>query len=343
MIDLLLQYGLFLAKTITIGVTALFIVGGLFSIFAKGRMEKKDHIEIKNLNNKFKGFARSIHAEILPKSEYKKLLNQEKAQKKKERKKKQKDKATDSKSRIFVLNFVGDIKASATEALRNEITAILMVVRPNDQVMVRLESSGGMVHLYGLAASQLQRIKRESIPLTVSVDKVAASGGYMMACVADQIIAAPFAVIGSIGVVAQVPNFNRFLKERKIDFEQFTAGKYKRTVTMFGKNTEEDREKLREELEETHSLFQGFIDSSRKNLDLERIATGEHWYGSKALELNLVDQLMTGDDFLLSKSKEFDLFEISYIVKKSILDRIPFISVNRLKRIFTEMNLRNLF
>lgn len=300
-------------------------------MLAKGRTSKKVHIEIKNLNDKFKGFAHSINSEVLPKNEYKKLVKQEKAQQKRERKKTGRGESADAKNRIFVLNFTGDIKASAADALREEISAILTVVRPNDRVLVRLESSGGMVHAYGLAASQLQRLKRESVQLIVSVDKMAASGGYMMACVADRIIAAPFAVLGSVGVVAQIPNFNRFLKERNIDIEQFTAGKYKRTVTMFGKNSGRDRKKMREELEETHALFQDFVRSSRKNLDMEKIATGEHWYGSKALELNLVDEIKTGDDFLLSQSKEFDLYEVSYIEKKSILERIPFLAINGLR------------
>ena len=325
MIEFLLQYGLFLAKTVTIVISILFIASGIASLLLKGRAEKKDRIEIRNVNDKLKDFAYTINREALPRSEYKKLLKREKSESKEAKKAKGKKGSPHRKKRLFVLHFSGDIKASATDALREEITAVLTVAEPQDRVLVRLESSGGLVHSYGLAASQLQRIKQRSIRLIVSVDKVAASGGYLMACVADQIIAAPFAIIGSVGVVAQIPNFNRLLKEHNVDFERFTAGKYKQTVTMFGENTEEGRNKLKEELEETHSLFQDFVRDSRSDLDMERIATGEHWYGKKALELKLVDRLMTGDDYLLSKSNEFDLLEISYSAKKSLLERIPFI------------------
>ena len=108
---------------------------------------------------------------------------------------------------------------------------------------------------YGLAASQMQRIRDKKLKLTVCVDKVAASGGYMMAVVADKIIAAPFAVLGSIGVLAQVPNFHRLLKKHDVDFEMLTAGKYKRTLTMFGENTDKGREKFQEDIEDTHVLF----------------------------------------------------------------------------------------
>ncbi len=343
MTDILIRYGLFLAQSFTIVIAVLFVVGGIFSIVTKGMSAKKDQVEVKNINEKLDDFAQSINSEMLPKKAYKKLQNAEKVKKKAQKKKEKKSGKNVEKKRLFVLNFIGDIKASAVEALREEITAILTVVRPEDQVLVRLESSGGMVHCYGLAASQLQRIKQKSIHLIVSVDKVAASGGYMMACVADQIIAAPFAVIGSIGVVAQIPNFNRFLKEHNVDVEQITAGKYKRTLTMFGENTEADRKKLKEELEETHVLFQDFILSSRKNLDMERVSIGEHWYGSTALEMNLIDKLRTGDDLLLSMSQEFDIFEVSYSIKKSFWEKISGLISLKAKEFMTIKASKSLF
>ena len=129
--------------------------------------------------------------------------------------------------------------------------------------MVRLESGGGLVHGYGLAAAQLVRLKDAGLTLTVCVDKVAASGGYMMACVADKVVAAPFAVIGSIGVVSQLPNFHKWLKNHDVDYEMFTAGDYKRTVTVFGENDAEDRAKYQEELEQTHALFKHFVNTYR--------------------------------------------------------------------------------
>jgi serine protease SohB len=239
---------------------------------------------------------------------------------------KQKDKAAKKgkapRPRTFVLDFDGDIRASAVESLREEISAVVQVAKPQDEVLLRLESPGGMVHTYGLAASQLRRLRTAGIRLTAAVDEVAASGGYMMACVADQIIAAPFAVIGSIGVVAQIPNFNRLLKEHNIDFELHTAGEYKRTLTLFGENTEAAREKFREELESTHKLFKGFVTDNRPQLDIDRVATGEHWYGSRALELKLIDAMQTSDDYLLAASKERDIFEVHFKRRKAFPERL---------------------
>ncbi len=199
---------------------------------------------------------------------------------------------------------------------------MLAVAKPTDEVLVRLETGGGMVHAYGLASSQLDRIKRAGIPLTISVDKVAASGGYMMACVADKIIAAPFAVIGSIGVIAQVPNFNKLLKKHDIEFEQITAGEFKRTLTMFGENTDKAREKFTHEIEQTHGLFKNFISDHRPALEIEKVATGEHWYGNQAQELGLVDEIGTSDDLLVSAFKEKEVLHIRYVQKKKLAEKL---------------------
>ena len=199
-----------------------------------------------------------------------------------------------------------------------------MVATENDEVFVRLESGGGVVHGYGLAASQLMRLREKNIPLTVSVDKVAASGGYMMACVGNRIIAAPFSIIGSIGVIAQIPNFHRVLKKHDVDFEQFTAGEFKRTVTMFGENTDEAKAKFREEIEDIHVLFKDFIVQHRPDVDIVKVSTGESWPGTRALERNLVDELKTSDDYLLENSQHADIYEISYVSKKSLIEKIGF-------------------
>ena len=224
---------------------------------------------------------------------------------------------------MFVLRFDGDLKASSVDTLREAITAILLAATPEDHVLVCLESGGGLVPHYGLAASQLQRIRDAKLHLTVAIDKIAASGGYMMACVANEIIAAPFAIIGSIGVVAQLPNFHRFLEKNNIDFEQITAGQYKRTLTVFGKNTAEGREKLQTEVEETHTLFKSFVSTHRPAVDIEKIATGEHWYASQCVEKKLVDTLQTSDDYLLSKKDTHALYEIHYKFKQSFMKRLP--------------------
>ena len=188
--------------------------------------------------------------------------------------------------------------------------------------MVCLESPGGVVHGYGLAASQLMRLKQRNIRLTVAVDKVAASGGYMMACVADKIVSAPFAIIGSIGVVAQIPNVHRLLKKHDVDVDVMTAGEYKRTMTIFGENTEKGKQKFQQELEETHQLFKQFVAQNRPHLDLDKVATGEHWFGQQALNLNLVDEIMTSDDLLLQAMKEKSVIGVKYAVKKSLLQKV---------------------
>ena len=225
------------------------------------------------------------------------------------------------KSRVFVLDFKGDVLATQTDSLREEVTVVLGVAEPGDEVVVRLESSGGAVHGYGLAASQLARLRTKNIPLTVCVDKVAASGGYMMACVGEKVIAAPFAVIGSIGVVAPVPNLHRLLERHGVDYENVTAGKYKRTVTLLGRITEEGRSKLKEQIEDTHGLFKAFVGEWRPNLDIEAVATGEHWYGRRAIELGLIDAVTTSDDYLLERASSARVFEVLCERPRSVRER----------------------
>ncbi|MDQ9037697.1 protease SohB [Acinetobacter seifertii] len=225
--------------------------------------------------------------------------------------------------KIFVLDFKGDIQASAVENLREEITLILATAKAGrDRVVVRLESPGGMVHGYGLAAAQLVRLRDAGFHLTICVDKVAASGGYMMACIANEIISAPFAVVGSIGVVAQVPNFNRLLKQHNVDFELYTAGQYKRTVTMFGENTPEGKAKFEEELQQTHVLFKHFVEKYRPQLNVDKVATGEHWYGQDALDLNLVDKLETSDEYLLALLPQHDVYVINTRKKATLGEKL---------------------
>ncbi|MGJ5569057.1 protease SohB [Acinetobacter baumannii] len=225
--------------------------------------------------------------------------------------------------KIFVLDFKGDIQASAVENLREEITLILATAKAGrDRVVVRLESPGGMVHGYGLAAAQLVRLRDAGFHLTICVDKVAASGGYMMACIANEIISAPFAVVGSIGVVAQVPNFNRLLKEHNVDFELYTAGQYKRTVTMFGENTPEGKAKFEEELQQTHVLFKHFVEKYRPQLNVDKVATGEHWYGQDVLDLNLVDKLQTSDEYLLALLPQHDVYVINTRKKATLGEKL---------------------
>lgn len=325
MLDALFQLSLFLAKTIIIVAFILILLAGILGLLSRGKQRAK--ISIKNLNSHYERTKKFLLEEILSKKEFKKFLKEEKIA---EKNKKTEDE-NNPKKNIFVLQFDGDIKATAVASLREEITAILNVASKHDEVLVRIESGGGMVHAYGLAAAQLARIRQCGIPLIVTVDKVAASGGYLMACMADKILAAPFAIIGSIGVIVQLPNFHRFLKEKNVDFEQITAGSFKRTLTLFGENTEAGREKLHHEVEEIHSLFKNVIHENRPRVDIEKVATGEHWLAKQAIEFNLVDELRTSDDYLLEQSKTANLFEVSYHKKQSLGQKL-FAGVSVLKK-----------
>ena len=317
--EFLIEYGMFAAKLLTVvAVIAVALLAVIAFSFAKTQLSGADErIEVKKLNDKFHNMGMTIKSALLSEKAFKSELKLDK------KKQKSNDKgATEERKRIYVCEFAGDIKASAVDSLREEITAILAVAEEDDEVVALIESPGGTVHGYGLAASQLARLKKKNIKLTAAVDKVAASGGYMMACVADHIIAAPFAIIGSIGVVAQLPNFNRLLKQHNIDFEEVTAGEHKRTLTIFGENTDEDRAKFKEELEDAHLLFKEFVNENRPSVDIEKIATGEHWFAKRALELNLVDELMTSDDYLFSASEEKDIYQVSFHRKKPVLEKM---------------------
>ena len=313
MLEIFLEYGLFLLKVITVLISVIVLIS---FVAASKKSTAAEGLEIENLNDKYKGLSDSLNKAVMEKDEWKKKQKSEKAIAKKNKKKKTR------KPKAYILDFIGDIKASAVPSLREEITAILDIAKRNDQIVLRLDNHGGVVHEHGLAASQLARIREKKIHLTVVVDKVAASGGYLMASVANKIYAAPFAILGSIGVIAQLPNFNRLLDNYGVDFEQITAGQYKRNVTMFGKNTDEDREKLKDQLEEIHELFKSSVNEYRPQLDLERVATGEHWYGSKALELGLIDEIKTSDELLIEMAKKYEIFSVKLKLKKPLKKRL---------------------
>lgn len=316
MIDFLFQYGLFLAKAVTWVVAIGAVAMLLANLVHQMRGQAIDHLEVRNLNHRFRDLADSLKHALFSPGEWKKEARARKAQDKLDAK------SPPKRKRIFVIDFHGDLQASDTGSLREEISGLLQVASEGDEVVLRLESEGGVVHGYGLAASQLRRIRERGIKLTVAVDKVAASGGYLMACVADRIVAAPFAIIGSIGVVGQLPNFNKLLKKHDIDFEMHTAGEHKRTLTLFGENTEAGRARFRESLEDAHALFKAFIQQNRPQVPIDEVATGDHWFGTRALELKLVDELKTSDDFLLERSKDCDLYELRYRRHRSLRDRL---------------------
>lgn len=326
-LEFLSQYGLFLAQAVTIVVAVLVVVGFVVAMSVKPRHgAEQGHIEVRNLNRRYDDMERTLQEAVLDEPALKALHKKQKKddkQKHKQEQKAHKAGTSERRKRVYILRFNGDVKAEQVSRLREEVTAVLTIAESGkDEILVDIESPGGMVHAYGFAASQLQRIRAAGVTLTVSVDKVAASGGYMMACIGEKILAAPFAIVGSIGVMANVPNFHRLLKKHDVDYDVMTAGEFKATVSMFGENTEKGKVKFRQELEETHVLFKQFVAKHRPQLTVEEIATGEIWYGSQALERKLVDEVIDSDSYLLGQRHSADLFEVQFVEKKSIQQRL---------------------
>ena len=340
--DYLIQYGMFLAKVATLVIALVLLLSAITSMGGRQRRGlKRGSIIVESLNDHLDDLRDNLRFEVLDKAEFKleqklKLKDEKKkaklskaAAKKKlkktspqEGKEDEGTEAEHARKRIFVLDFDGDVAAQGVESLREEITAVLSLAKPIDEVILKLQSPGGMVHAYGLAASQLQRIKDAKVRLTICVDNVAASGGYMMACLADRIVAAPFAIIGSIGVVVQLPNFHRVLKKNDVDFEVISAGEYKRTLSTFGEITEKGRSKVQEDVETIHELFKGWVKTHRPSVEIDKVATGETWVGSQAKERYLVDELNTSDAVLLRACEDADVYEVSYRIKQSLQEKL---------------------
>lgn len=311
--EFLANYGLFALKAFTLVIAILILMAGIFAIGRKSRPK----IEIAHLNKEHEETMASMKKTLKIADSKEKSKGKHKKKSKKELKLAEKDKPV-----LFVLDFHGDIKASQVNELRQEINAVLAIATPKDKIILRLESPGGAVNGYGLAASELKRIRDKNIPLTVCIDKVAASGGYLMACVANNIIAAPFAIVGSIGVIAQIPNFHRWLKNKDIDVELLTAGEYKRTLTMFGENTEKAREKFQEEIDVIHGRFRDYVLANRKEIEIKKIATGEHWLAIDAIDLKLVDELRTSDEYIQEHFNTHKCYKISIPQKQSVMNKI---------------------
>ncbi|WP_368919401.1 protease SohB [Providencia vermicola] len=317
-------YGLFLAKVVTIVVAIIALAVFVFGVGMR-RQGGRGELKLTDLGENYRERQRQMQQVKMNASEHKVWMKafkkQQKVQEKNEKAGAKIGQTTVKKPCLYVLDFKGSMDAREVNSLREEVSAILAVAEAHDEVLLRLESPGGMVHGYGLAASQLSRIKEKNIPLTIAVDKVAASGGYMMACIANKIVAAPFAILGSIGVVAQVPNIHRLLKKHDVDVELHTAGEYKRTLTMLGENTEQGRKKFVENLNETHELFKQFVHQNRPSLDIDAVATGEYWYGSQALEKGLIDQIGVSDDIIISAVETKEIISVRYTQSKKMLER----------------------
>ncbi|MBU2955715.1 protease SohB [Marinobacter sp. F3R08] len=328
--EFLTEYGLFLAKIVTFVVAALVVISVIMSAAQKDRgdHEGEGELKIQKLNEKYQKLREVIQARLMSEQERKAFEKARKKEKKAEKKagKAKKSDASELDERpghVYVLDFDGDIKASDTDPLRRAITAVLSVADPEkDEVVIRLESGGGLVHSYGLAAAQLDRIRSKGVKLTACVDKVAASGGYMMACVADRIVASPFAILGSIGVVAQLPNFHRLLKKNDVDFEVLTAGEHKRTMTVFGENTDKGRQKFLEDLEDTHVLFKEYVSERRPDLDIAAVANGDIWFGKRAMDVKLIDEIKTSDEYLIEACERADVVSVTYQRKRSLPEKL---------------------
>ena len=315
--EIFTDYLIFLLKVFTIAlaitIPLLIVIGS-----SKSKSLAKGKLSITNLSDKFEEMGNAVKGSVMNPKELKKFNKEISKDKKKKAKDKDKDNQIDS---VFVLNFKGDIQASEVEKLKQEVNAILLSDTECKEVVIRVESGGGSAYAYGLCAAELKRLVDNEINLTVCIDKVAASGGYLMSCVATKIIAAPWAIVGSIGVIAQLPNFHRLLKKNSIDFEMHTAGAFKRTLTTLGENTDEGREKFKSDLEDLHLIFKNFVKEQRPQVDTEIVATGETWQGEDAVKVGLVDSLETSDNYLVSLSKGAKLFEIEFLEKKNLTER----------------------
>lgn len=337
--EYLIQYGMFFAKVATIVVAIIIVLGAIVASGSRHKKSaKKGVIRVTQLNDHFDEMRETLRESVLDKDQLKKIHKQEKKAAKAELKQtkiKEKEKSKteegsesdspaviDRKKRSYVLNFKGDIAAEAVTSLREEITAILTLAEKADEVILRLESPGGMVHAYGLASSQLLRIKNAGIPLTICVDKVAASGGYMMACLADKLVSAPFAIIGSIGVLVQLPNFHRVLKKNDVDYEIISAGEFKRTLSTFGEITKKGKAKVQEDVETIHGIFKQWVKDHRPSVEIDKISTGETWVGMQAKERYMVDEIKTSDECILAACETADVFEVEFELKKSMQDKL---------------------
>lgn len=306
------QIGVFAGQSAVIFIFIAALIVLIAILVAKSA--HKNELQVETLNDHFDQQSQQIKALIMTDDEWK--------TEKKKLKEKMKSQAKESKSKVYVIHFNGSMNAHEVESLREEVTAILSTATHQDEVVVCLESPGGVVHGYGLAASQLLRIRNKGIPLTICVDKVAASGGYMMAATGNKILAAPFAIVGSVGVIAQVPNFHRLLKKYDVDYKEYTAGEFKRTVSLLGEITEKGEEKFKEQLEDTHQLFKNFIHHLRPHLDLSKVATGEYWYGEQALKLGLIDGIQTSDDYLLGQATQKKIVKIKFEKKQPFSEKL---------------------
>jgi serine protease SohB len=314
-----LDLAAFLVKALII-VAALGGLAVLIARLARSAEPKDQEIKVRSLDEHYDDMRDAMNGALLDKKERKALAKTSKKEAKAAAKARR---GQEPGKRIYVLAFKGDMRASAVKRLGSEIDAVLIAARPGtDEAVIRIESPGGTVTGYGLAAAEILRLRERKIKVIASVDQVAASGGYMMACAADRIVAAPFAVVGSIGVVAPVPNLHRLLQKNQIDFEEMTAGEFKRTVSVLGEITPAGREHFRGKLDATHEAFKAHVAQCRPSVDIARVANGDYWLAREALPLGLVDEIMTGDELLFQARDGARLYEVTTQARKNLLQQV---------------------
>jgi serine protease SohB len=311
------DYVLFLLKTLTFLVAAVVLLG-VFVRASKlgGEGPNQGKLVIQHLNRAFDDIGLRMRQQMLTKKALKKVLKARKVADKSA------EKSDSTAKNAYYLTFKGDIHASQLANLRQEVTAILSIAQPGEEVVIAIESPGGSVTGYGLAASQLVRLTDAGLTLTACVDQVAASGGYMMACVADRILAAPFAIVGSIGVVSQIPNVHRLLKRLDVDVDVLTAGKHKAPLTLLGENTDEGRQKHLLDLGAIHGHFKALVKRHRSGLDIDKVSEGDFWLAEDALKLNLVDEISTSDAYLQRVCAQAEVYKVQWVPHKSLEQRI---------------------
>ena len=306
-----IDFGGFALKSFWLAAMIAIVLVVPIIIGARSQRRREDEVKVTSLDDRFDLMEAQIRIATDGAKGAKAFL--------KARKKEAKQRDENAK-RVYVIGFKGDPMASGHAAFARKITAALVAARPDkDEIVVSITSPGGIVSGYGLMAAQMQRVRRAGVELTACVDQVAASGGYMMAVAANRIVAAPFAVVGSIGVVAQVPNVSRLLKKIDVDYEELTAGEHKRPISVLAPISEEGREHFKTKLEETHVAFKDFVRENRPALNVEAVGDGDYWYATDALKLGLIDAIATSDEYLLAQRGKARLFVIDAPEKKTLM------------------------
>ncbi len=217
--------------------------------------------------------------------------------------------------RLAVLRFQGlrDLNASGDQRLSEAIDEVLVNRDHFEEAVVIIDSPGGTTHGYGHAYALLERLSASGLKVTACIDRIGASGGYLMALPADRILAGPFAIVGSVGVVAGIPNVKRLLEEKGVSYRLFVAGDKKRVVHFADDDGPEVREYMDEKLAGIHTQFLQAVEKHRGDrVKLDEVRSGDHWSAEESVEkgLGLVDELQTSAEYLLERNREVALVMI---------------------------------